>query len=78
MSFAMTDAVVRDHMQDVRGQVARCRGRSPQPGPSDGLFHGQPDPRRASARLPRLRSQVGFRLVEAGLRLLADAPQPRG
>jgi hypothetical protein len=77
MSFAMTDALVRDHMRDVRHQVARCRGRSTQPGQDNSQFHGQPDPRRASPRLPRLRSQVGYRLVQAGLHLLADAPQPR-
>jgi hypothetical protein len=80
MSFAMTDAQVRDHMRDVRDQVARCRGRSPQPDQLRGAT-GRPDPRHSSARLvhlPRLRSRVGFRLVEAGLHLLADGPQPRG
>lgn len=80
MSFAMTDARVRDHISDVRQQNARCRGRSPQPGQVHGAT-GRPDPRRPSARLfqpPRLRSRVGFRLVEAGLHLLADGPQPRG
>jgi hypothetical protein len=83
MSFAMTDAQVRDHMRDVKDQVARCRGRSPQPGQVHGAT-GRPDPRHPSARLarlarlPRLRSRVGLRLVEAGLHLLADGPQPRG
>jgi hypothetical protein len=80
MSFAMTDAQVRDHMRDVQDQVARCRGRSPQPSQVHDST-GRPDPRHPSARLiqlPRLRSRVGFRLIEAGLHLLADGPQPRG
>ena len=79
MSFAMTDAQVRDHMRDVQHQAARCRGRSPRPGQLHDAT-GQPDPGCPSApfQLPRLRSRVGFRLIEAGLYLLADGPQPRG
>lgn len=57
MNFAMADALVRDHMRDVKQQVARCRA---QPG------------QRHRARSARLRSRVGLRLVEAGLYLLAD------
>jgi hypothetical protein len=77
MSFAMTDAQVRDHMRDVQQQNARCRGRSPQSSPFHGAT-GRPDPRHPSDRRPQLRSRVGFRLIEAGLYLLADRPQPQG
>jgi hypothetical protein len=75
MSFALTDAQVRDHMRDVRSQVARCRGRSPRAA----QVHDapvRPDPRHPSRHLhhlPWLRSQVGFRLIEAGLHLLTDS-----
>jgi hypothetical protein len=74
MSFAMADALVRDHVRDVEHQVARCRGRSPRPGQVHDETR-QPDSRHP---LPRLRSRVGYRLVEAGLYLLADGPQARG
>jgi hypothetical protein len=74
MSFAMTDALVRDHVRDVEHQFARCRGRSPRPGQVQGETR-QPDARHP---WPRLRSRVGYRLVEAGLYLLADGPQARG
>lgn len=64
MSFAMTDALVRDHMRDVKHQFAQGHGAT-----------GQTDP---SGRQPRLRSRVGFRLVEAGLHLMADGSHSRG
>ncbi len=60
MNFGTTNAQVEQHMQDIRREVARCRSRSSRRG------------RVAKAGAPpRLRSRVGFTLIEAGLRLLA-------
>ena len=50
------------HQRDIRRQVARCRGCSPRHGAGHSGVAG---------RWPRLRTRVGFTLVEAGLRLLA-------
>ena len=61
MNFQMTEAMVGAHMRDVRDQVVRCRGRSSRP---------RPDLAVRAIRWPRLRKQVGYRLVEAGLHLL--------
>jgi hypothetical protein len=61
MNFRMTEALARQHMRDVRDQAVRCRGRSSRP---------RPDLAVRVARWPRLRKQVGYRLVEAGLHLL--------
>jgi hypothetical protein len=75
MSFAMTNAQVRDHMRDLQRQASRCRTGSPRSAQVHGGA-GRPDPRHPAGRphrLPRLRSQVGFRLIEAGLHLLADS-----
>ncbi len=62
MNFQMTEALVGEQMRDVRDQAVRCRGRSPRP---------RPDLAVRATRWPRLRKQVGYRLVEAGLHLLA-------
>ena len=62
MNFQMTEALVGEHMRDVRDQAIRCRGRSPRP---------RPDLAGRITRWPRLRKRVGYRLVEAGLHLLA-------
>ena len=62
MNFQMTEALVREQMRDVRDQAVRCRGLSSRPGP---------DLAGRVTRWPRLRKQVGYRLVEAGLHLLA-------
>ena len=62
MNFQMTEALVREQMRDVRCQAVRCRGRSSRP---------RPDLASRVTRWPRLRKQVGYRLVEAGLHLLA-------
>ena len=67
MNFGMVDLLVDSHISDIRHQArplrAGVRGR--------GL-------RRASgaAARPRLRSRVGFVLVEAGLHLQATAGRP--
>ena len=62
MNFQMTEALVREQMRDVRDQAVRCRGRSSRP---------RPDLACRVTRWPRLRKQVGYRLVEVGLHLLA-------
>jgi hypothetical protein len=72
MSFAMTDAQVRQHIHDVRHEVARCRGYSPRPAQVHQAAWRYPSGQ--LHRLPRLRRRVGYRLVEAGLHLLADSP----
>ena len=61
MNFQMTEALVGQHMRDVRDQAAGCLGRS---------SLRRPDLAVRVTRWPRLRKQVGYRLVEAGLHLL--------
>jgi hypothetical protein len=81
-SFGLTDEHTSYQMHCVQDQVTRCRPvRSPRPA-------GSPRPVRSARAhaadghsprqgyLPRLRSRVGFTLVEAGLRLLPEGPQP--
>jgi hypothetical protein len=64
MTFGMSAEHTNYQMRSVQDQAARCRGRSV---PRD-LAGGSR--RRSHGYLPRLRSRVGFTLVEAGLRLL--------
>jgi hypothetical protein len=55
---------------EIRSQVADCR-RSAHPSRT------RPAPADGTARRSRLRSRIGFTLVEAGLRLVASAPSAR-
>jgi hypothetical protein len=64
MNFGMIDVLVNSHAGDIRRQAARRRtaagGRGARPAG-------------AAATGPRLRSRVGFALVEVGLRLQATS-----
>ncbi|HEV2371427.1 MAG TPA: hypothetical protein VGS19_04585 [Streptosporangiaceae bacterium] len=68
MNLQMADDLVRYHIRDIRHQAAQCGGRARRrpgrPGSRDGRW-GQ-----------RLRSRVGFTLIEAGLYLVAAPVRP--
>ena len=81
MSFGMISTEVQHRMREVRRQAAR--GRAPQPGrPASATgsprAHAPAMTARRPARRPRLRSRIGFTLVETGLRLLTSGPQAHG
>jgi hypothetical protein len=66
MLHALTDSRCRDMRRDVARRT-------------DGIPHPASRPAPAGWRLPRMRRQVGYALVEAGLHLLATAgPASRG
>jgi hypothetical protein len=68
MTFGMNDEHTRYQMRSVQDQVARSRGRSAHPHATSCVSRS-----RSRGYLPRLRSRLGFTLVEAGLRLLPPA-----
>jgi hypothetical protein len=67
MTFGMSGEHTSYQMRTVNDQVARCRGRSVRQDAANGISRSGS---RGRGYLPRLRSLVGFTLVEAGLRLL--------
>jgi hypothetical protein len=69
MSFGTNDEHVSYQMRNVHDQVARARS------PRRVSGNGHP---RSQGYLPRLRSLVGFTLVEAGLHLLPEGSRQRG
>lgn len=65
MNMQMMNELTSDRIRDITRQAARSRGPAGQPATS---------PAAARPHRPRLRSRVGFTLIEAGLRLLATSP----
>jgi hypothetical protein len=65
MNPAMIGAMADQHIREVRRQAARQAGAA-----------GRREPRQAGdvGRRPRLRSHLGFALIEAGFYLLASSP----
>ena len=61
MNPELSREFVTSRIDDIRRDAALCSGPGPRLAP------------RTAAR-PRLRSRIGFALVETGLRLLADSP----
>jgi hypothetical protein len=61
MSFGMIDDLVDCHIRDIRRQAAEHRIRA---------HHSGSRSAGGRDRWPRLRTRIGFTLVEAGLRLL--------
>jgi hypothetical protein len=69
MSFWMIDDLVDARIRDIRRQAGK---------PRTGMHRAGPRPAGGAGRWPRLRSRVGFMLVEAGLHVLATTePAPR-
>jgi hypothetical protein len=64
MNPAMINAVADQHIRELRHHAARRRAAA---------RHREPRPAGAASRPPRLRSHLGFALVEAGFYLLASA-----
>jgi hypothetical protein len=69
MNFGMIDVLVSNRTADIRSQAASRRSAA------RGLESGPAAP---AVRRPRLRSRIGFALVEAGLHLAATARPTRG
>jgi hypothetical protein len=61
MNPELSRALVSNHIRDLRRDAALAAGPA-----------GLPEVTGRAAQRPQLRSRVGFALVEAGLRLLAD------
>lgn len=67
MNPELSRALVSNHIRDLRREAALAAG------PSRSCRSSEVSgPSGRAALRPRLRSRVGFALVEAGLRLLAD------
>ncbi len=62
MNPAITGAMADEHVLDLRRQAARRQAAA---------RHRQPRPGGRASRRPRLRSHLGFALVEAGCYLLS-------
>lgn len=74
----MLQALADSRCREMRRDGARHRDRVPGPALAPVLAPA-PAPARAGRRWPQMRAQVGYALVEAGLRLLATAgPAQRG
>jgi hypothetical protein len=74
MLQALADARCREMRHDGARHRDRVPGCAPVPAPALAPVRA-----RAGRRLPQMRTQVGYALVEAGLRLLATAgPAQRG
>jgi hypothetical protein len=68
MNFGMIDILVSSHTADIHRRAARRPA-----------AHGlEAQPAAPAARRSRLRSRIGFALVEAGLHLAATARPLRG
>jgi hypothetical protein len=70
MNLLMLHTMADSRCREMRRDAARHAG---------GAIHPAPRPVHVPLPWPRMRRQVGYALVEAGLRLLAtDGPAPRG